>query len=266
MQTNTIPSSELIAARVAREKAAHEDSHIDDSVRKWWAFFPHAFANPSMQKLSTFYERELGSLSGRRVLEYGCGKGDFAFWLVSRGASVCGIDLSDFNVRQCRENAARQNCDPELCSFAVMDAHQLSLPDNSFDFVVGNGILHHLELSLAMKEVSRVLKPGGKALFQEPLGDNPLLRAYRKFAGIHTVDERPLIKADIEYLKTEWKVRPKYTGLVTFPVALLTSIILRPYPNNWLLRVAAAIEEHLNDGHILENWNRFAVLVYQKPA
>jgi len=263
---NITPLNEPVAARVAREKAAHQDSHIDDAVRKWWALFPHVFSNPSMETLHAFYERELGSIRGRRVLEYGCGGGDFAFWLLSQGASVVGIDVSEFNIKRCQEKANIQNFDAGRCSFMVMDAHHLTFPDNSFDLVVGNGIIHHLELSLAMQEVARVLKPGSKALFQEPLGDNPLLRLYRKIAGIHTVDERPLIRADIEYLKTDWKVRAKYSGLVTLPFALLTSIILRPYPNNWLLRSATVLEEWLNDKHILENWNRFSVLVYQKPA
>jgi ubiquinone/menaquinone biosynthesis C-methylase UbiE len=263
---NTTSPSELVAARVAREKAAHEDSHIDDAVRKWWAVFPHVFSNPSMENLHAFYEGELGQLQGRRVLEYGCGKGDFAFWLLGQGASVCGIDVSDFNIKQCQDRASSRNYDPEQCTFMVMDAHQLKFPDNSFDLVVGNGILHHLDLSLAMQEVTRVLKPGGKALFQEPLGDNPLLRFYRKIAGIHTVDERPLIKTDIDYLTAEWNARVKYSGLVTLPFALVTSIVLRPYSNNWLLRIAAAVEERVNDKHILDNWNRFTVVVYQKPA
>jgi SAM-dependent methyltransferase len=257
--------SAALAARVARERAAHEDGHIDDALRKWWAVFPHVFSNPSMVALSAFYAHELGPVLGRRVLEYGCGKGDFTFWLLDQGARVTGIDVSKFNIDRCKEKALALKIDPARYDFIVMDAHQLSFPDHSFELLLGNGILHHLELSLAMTEIARVLQPGARALFQEPLGENPLLKLYRALARIHTTDERPLLRSDVDYLRREWSMQVRYSGLLTLPLAIVTSLILRPYPNNWLLRVAAGVEERLNDKHVLDHWNRFAVLVYQSP-
>jgi SAM-dependent methyltransferase len=258
-------TGEAIAARVARERIAHQDSRIDDALRRWWAVFPHVFSNPSMENLGAFYVHELGSVRGRRVLEYGCGQGDFALWLLDQGASVCGIDVSEFNIERCREKAEARRLEPERYSFMAMDAHTLNFPDSSFELLLGNGILHHLELSVAMAEIDRVLKPGAKALFQEPLGENPILKMYRKVAGIHTSDERPLVRKDLDYLRTRWRMRVRYSGIVTLPFAIATSIVLRPYPNNWLLRIAAGLEERLHDRHTLDHWNRFAVLVYEKP-
>src|SRR5262249_17820703 len=141
--------------------------------------------------------------------------------------------------------------------------HETNFPDKHFDRAVGNGILHHLDLSAAMTEVDRILKPGARALFQEPLGENPLLKLYRSVAGIHTIDERPLTRLDLSTLSERWNVKTKYSGLVTFPVSLVTSLVLRHHPNNWLLRGASAIEDLLNSRHVLEHWNRFAVLVYE---
>jgi SAM-dependent methyltransferase len=261
---NNTPTAEGVSARVARERAAHEDSHIDDALRSWWAAFPHVFSNPSAKSLSAFYRETLGSVEGRRILEYGCGQGDFGLWLLDQGASVSGIDVSEFNIRQCQEKASAKNLDPERYSFAVMDAHRLTFQDNSFELILGNGILHHLELSVAMSEIDRVLEPGGKALFQEPLGENPILRFYRMAARIHTLDERPLVRSDLDYLRTQWRMQVRYSGLATLPLSIVTSIILRPYPNNWLLRFAANVEKQLNDKHVLDHWNRFAVLVYEK--
>ena len=86
-----------------------------------------------------------------------------------------------------------------------MNAHETTFPDKFFDRVVGNGILHHLELPAAMMEINRILKPGAKAIFQEPLGENPLLRLYRSIAGIHTLDERPLRRKDLIYLNGRWR-------------------------------------------------------------
>jgi SAM-dependent methyltransferase len=260
---NKTGSAAAMAARVAREKAAHEDSRIDDALHKWWAVFPHVFTNPSMSCLGAFYEHELGPVQDKLVLEYGCGQGDFALWLLDQGATVFGIDISEFNIKRCEEKAIGRNLSPNRYKFMVMNAHETTFPDKFFDRVVGNGILHHLELPAAMMEIDRILKPGAKAIFQEPLGENPLLRLYRSIAGIHTLDERPLRREDLIYLNGRWRIRTKYSGLVTLPVSLFTSVILRPYPANWLLRAATRVEDQLNSRHILEHWNRFAVFVYE---
>ena len=94
-----------IAARVARERAAHMDSQIDDALRKWWSVFPHVFSNPSMRCLQTFYTRELGSVQNKSILDCGCGQGDFALWLLGQGARVFGIDISEFNIDRCKQKA-----------------------------------------------------------------------------------------------------------------------------------------------------------------
>jgi SAM-dependent methyltransferase len=258
-------NAEAIAARVAREAAAHEDAHIDHALRRWWGTFPHVFTNPSMRGLGAFYTSELGPVQNKTILEYGCGQGDFALWLLEQGATVFGIDISEFNVRRCEEKAKARKLDPDRYKFGVMNAHETTFADCFFDLVVGNGILHHLDLAAAMQEVERILKPGAKALFQEPLGDNPLLKLYRSIARIHTPDERPLTRDDLMYLTGQWSIRARFSGLLTLPVSLVTSMFLRPYPSNWLLQIATEAEKQLNDRHILEHWNRFAVLVYERP-
>jgi SAM-dependent methyltransferase len=262
-QTDKTVIPETIAARVAREKAAHEDSHIDDNLRKAWAVFPHVFSNPSVAQLQALWSEELGPIQNIKVLDYGCGTGGIATWLLDQGASVFGIDISEFNIERSDKIAQARGFDASRYKFLVMDAHATTLPDAFFDRIVGYGILHHLDLRAAMLEVNRLLKAEGKALFWEPLGDNPLLRLYRLAMGVHTLDERPLTREDLVYLREKWGIRAKYSGLVTLPVALLTSIILRAYPANWLLRAATWIEDLLNDHHVLDNWNRMAMLVYE---
>jgi SAM-dependent methyltransferase len=264
-QTHNRISAEL-SARVAREKAAHEDDRIDEVLQRWWGWFPHVFRNPSMKSLNEYYMQELGDVRDKVVLEYGCGKGNFASWLVGLGARVVGIDISEFNIAHCENKFRQQSVNAKRYKFCVMDAHQLQFPDGSFDFVVGNGIIHHLELAIALKEVDRVLRPGGKALFQEPLDDNPLLKLYRWLARFQTNDECPLGHKDLDYLKTNWNIRARYSGLITMPIGVVTSILMRSFPDNWPLRLAARLEEALNGHHVLDHWNRFVVLVYEKPV
>ena len=127
-------NQEAVGARVAREKAAHEDSHIDDALRKWHRIFPHVFLNPAMDAFST---QELGSVQDKLILDFGCGQGEIALWFVAQGASVFGIDVSEFNIERCKEKANARKLDPDRYSFTAMDALQTTFPDKLFDLVGG---------------------------------------------------------------------------------------------------------------------------------
>ena len=83
---------------------------------------------------------------GRRVLEYGCGAGSYAFILAQHGAAVTGIDISTIAIQQARAAAAQAGLPIE---FHEMNAEQLEFADGSFDLICGTGILHHLDLAKA---------------------------------------------------------------------------------------------------------------------
>lgn len=145
----------------------------------------------------TFWET--AHLDGAVVLDYGCGNGDFSIKIATRGAHVFGIDISSKLIEQARASAAEVGCKSGTVEFLVGDANHTQFRDATFDYVVGNGTLHHLDLEKALTEIARVLKPGGKAVFLEPMYDHPLLLAVRRLTPkAHTADERPLSFADIE--------------------------------------------------------------------
>jgi len=105
-----------------------------------------------------------------RILEAGCGAGVMAAKLIKRGYAVWGIDLAEPMIRQ-----ARQLCDSE--PFGVGDIEHIPFPDNTFDVVVSLGVMEYLESDeQALREVWRVLKPGGRAVIAIPNGRSPLRR------------------------------------------------------------------------------------------
>jgi ubiquinone/menaquinone biosynthesis C-methylase UbiE len=141
-------------------------------------------------------------MDGATVLDYGCGKGDFSLSLASRGARVVGIDISPKLIEQARASASRIGMNGASPQFMVGDAHRTPFDDSTFDYVVGNGALHHLDLDTAYAEIARVLKPGGKALFMEPMYHHPLLWTLRRLTPkTHTADEKPLSFADMDKAK-----------------------------------------------------------------
>ena len=104
---------------------------------------------------------------GEQVLDVACGTGVVALALaaaVGRGGSVLGVDLSAGMVAAAL--ARTQAAGVSQASFARMDAEALTLPAASFDLVVcALGLMYLPAADAALREVQRVLRPGGRAVF-----------------------------------------------------------------------------------------------------
>ncbi len=139
---------------------------------------------------------------GAAVLDYCCGDGKFSQHLASLGARVVGIDISPKLIERARASASKMGMNGSSPEFMVGDAHRTPFDNSCFDFVVGNGALHHLDLEKAYAEIARVLKPGGRAMFMEPMYHHPLLWLLRRLTPkIHTTEEKPLSLEDMEMAK-----------------------------------------------------------------
>lgn len=106
--------------------------------------------------------RLLPDLSGRRVLEIGCGRGDFSIWLAGQytEAKVTGVDFSETAIATARQRASASGSGVQ---FKVEDAEALSLADSSFDYVISCECMEHVPCPERMaREIHRVLRPGGQ--------------------------------------------------------------------------------------------------------
>src|SRR5690349_6958701 len=110
-----------------------------------------------------------GDVTGRRILDAGCGAGPLAARLRDRGAVVSGFDSSPAMVALARK---RLGDDVDLRVAAL--GEPLPYADGSFDDVVSSLVLHYLEdWGPALTELRRVLRPGGRliAAVQHPFVD-----------------------------------------------------------------------------------------------
>lgn len=104
--------------------------------------------------------RELGSRDDLKVLDIGCGNGAFLSKLAPRLKEAVGVDLSEKMLEQARQRN-RQN---SHLSFQQITGPQLPFPDNSFDRVISVLSFRYLDWDPIVKEILRVLKPGGEFL------------------------------------------------------------------------------------------------------
>lgn len=190
-------------AKLEREREFHDRRFAEDGERQ--------------QKVGKFYQitksvkraKEkilFDSSKGAKVIEYGCGTGSYAFDLAQQGAElVTGIDISSVAIDKAR-TVAQERGVTDNTSFEVMNAENLEFPDDSYDLICGSGILHHLDLDLAMDSVVKVLRTDGKAVFLEPLGHNFLINLYRRLTpSIRSEDEHPLLAKDLAAFKQRFQ-------------------------------------------------------------
>ena len=182
------------------QKKFDEDLKIKDRIIE-------RYSNPPPD---TFYSLEyayhlLGEVRGKTVLDYGCGSGDNSVLIANRGAKVIGVDISPELIELAEKRLEVHGLN-KMAEFRVGSAHELPLEDESIDVVFGMAILHHLDLSLSAKEVFRVLKKGGRAIFFEPVRNSKFVWFVRGLIPYEAPDvspfERPLTDDElISYAK-----------------------------------------------------------------
>ena len=175
------------------------------------------------------------SESGKKVLEIGCGRGEMARYLAARtGMQVLGVDLSERFITEASAGTRVANVRFEVLDFTRPE----QITDRRFDYVVGNGILHHLyrDLEHSLVSIRRLLTKDGLILFLEPNLHNPYVFSIFKQSRLRRLarlepDEmaftrrfalRSLLEAGFSDVKVEyrdfllpgippWLIRPSVT-------------------------------------------------------
>jgi SAM-dependent methyltransferase len=102
------------------------------------------------------------SARGLQVLEIGCGLGTDGAQFAQAGADYTGVDLTEAAVDLARKRFELFDLQGK---FQTADAESLDFEDESFDLVYSHGVLHHTpETGKAIREIHRILRPGGRAV------------------------------------------------------------------------------------------------------
>ncbi|MEO8026796.1 MAG: methyltransferase domain-containing protein [Bryobacteraceae bacterium] len=158
----------------------------DHSLRISRAILERDLADPRhpIYERRRLYKRTLELLlglapAGKRVLEYGCGTGDWGLLLATEGAEATLLDLSPVAIEVVQKRAAASGVQVRG---VARDAADLScFSTGEFDLIYANAALHHtLKYDGARDELVRVLKPGGYLVLSETFGNNPLINAARR--------------------------------------------------------------------------------------
>lgn len=155
-----------------------------------------------MERRADWMINEMEVNPGKKVLEIGCGTGYVSYYIArATGMQVIGTDLCKPFIEDARKNYLLSNLSYDTLDFneAAKNVH------NKVDYIIGNGILHHLyyNLDTVLVTLSNLLNPMGKIIFMEPNIYNPYVasifknKALRKWAKLEP-DEMAFSKSFIE--------------------------------------------------------------------
>lgn len=199
MHTHTIETRKVIEAEFhdrLRDPALRDNPELHAKLtanKKWYTV-----ARQSREFAENYLRR---SAPGARALDFACGDGFYSMVMAEARADVVGIDISEISVQNAQRAAAERGLPAR---FAVMDCEKMTFPDQTFDLINVNGVLHHLDLNRAYSEMARVLKPGGSVLCVEALAHNLVFQAYRRLTPHLRTEfetEHILRRRDIRFAK-----------------------------------------------------------------
>ena len=165
-----------------KSKFYQADEHRAEKVRELFATIARCYdvLNDIMSAgQHRRWKRRLVELAGesRDVLDLCCGTGDIAMGFARRGARVTGVDFTEEMLRVAAGRCGREKV--SRVQWVRADALRLPFGENSFDVVsVGYGLRNLAGIDFGLREILRVLRPGGKFLsldFGKP--ESPAFRA-----------------------------------------------------------------------------------------
>lgn len=125
-----------------------------------------------MRRRAQWFRNQMNSDSSKSVLEIGCGTGEVSYWIAENSnLIVLGTDLCVPFIEEANEKYKLSNLNFEVLDFNNPE----QVKDRKFDYIIGNGILHHLyfNLSNALNTIKNLLTENGKMIFMEPNIYNP---------------------------------------------------------------------------------------------
>src|SRR5438874_717444 len=149
-----------------------------------------------------FMYRKLGvgrDLSGKKLLDFGCGSGQTSTQLAALGAFVTGMDISP-ELIQIAKRRAELDSVTDRVEFQNVDLIESPPPPDSFDLILCSAVLHHVDYSVVLPILRRCLKPGGKIVIGEPTAMSPILRKIRDWLPVErdvSPDEKQFDRADV---------------------------------------------------------------------
>ena len=215
----------------------NSNSDFPSELLLWWEDFYAPIFRHILPKM--------GDLSGKKVLELGCGPGGTAIIFAQMGAQVLAVDISQDQVEKTIQLARDYNVSDKVRA-VVMDAENLACQNETFDFVFSKSVLVLTDHEAVAAESARVLKYDGKAIFLENLRHHPLIYLYRKLFIPYASSVRFISHRDIKRIGSYFSALDhREFHLLTIGSLFWNKLVESRRMYKWTLNTLTSVDEKL---------------------
>lgn len=207
-------------------------AHLRSSVYSLWSQIG------IRDEMIQFHREWLSDLSGRRVLDLGCNKGNaLSQMLAVKSAFYLGVDLSNLAIEQLREKLLRNNV--ENAEVKAIDFLDPNFTDDGFDVIYAHSVLHHFkDFELLLSILNKKLAPGGKVITYDPMETSIsawcVRKIYRPFQS-NADWEYPFSKQSVRMIE-KYFIIEEIQGVVGFSKWIIPFVFL-PFMRKFTIRV-----------------------------
>jgi 2-polyprenyl-3-methyl-5-hydroxy-6-metoxy-1,4-benzoquinol methylase len=170
----------------SRREIQHGRWLADGKAEKIWGWDTPAGRLRAVRRVNLLVAGA-GLAPGMSVLEIGCGTGIFTRHLIGLGVDLTAIDISPELILQAQKGIDDRNAVRfQVGRFENFDSSEM------FDAIIGSSVLHHLDLTSALPQMRKLLKPGGRFCFTEPNMLNPQIALQKNIPWLkHALGDSP---------------------------------------------------------------------------
>lgn len=230
--------------------------HIIDKTSNVWGHYNNLAGQYRVNRRSAIIANYSKMNSSAMVLEIGSGTGEYTKSFSKYARKIFSVDISwDFLDLAKKRNGFAGN---RFCQAAV---EFMPFKDNAYDAVVGNAVLHHLNLEYALKEIHRVLKSGMPCVFIEPNMLNPQIAIQKNVKFIKKLSGDSLNETAF----FSWRIKKALIGANFKDVYVKPIDFLHPAIPDFLFRCAKPISTFLEKVPLIKEFSG-SLLIYARNS